>query len=142
MNLYQITFSNDIGYGGPAYTNKTIIVYASDPQMASEVFVDLALNPNELYQKNIRACLVSMAQWAYFNNDICIDWVLICDVGCEGWLSYRSADIQDGLDDEFLNDNRDNLKLLLQNYLEQLNAHIVIEPLRISNEPTTTKRAK
>lgn len=141
MNLYQITFSNDIGYG-PYHEFKVIVVYATDPQMASQVFVDLAFDSNETYQKEIRACLLSMAQFAYGNDDICIDWKLECDEGCEGWLSYRTEDIQGGYDDEFLNDNHDNLKLLLRNYLDHLDAYIGIQPLRISNELTTIKRAK
>jgi hypothetical protein len=138
MNIYQITFSNNIYYG-EFQSSKMIVVYATTPLIASQIFVDLAFDINERYQKDIQACVISIVQTIYY-DDISIEWNEPHDKCIS--FQYSSDDIDNGLINEFIHDNCDNIKLVLEHYLSHLSHHIVIEPLRISNQLTFTKKAR
>lgn len=115
-----------------------IIVYALDPTTALQIFVDLAFDTNEPYHKDILEVLHVIFEHTYRDNTFDTDIFLESD----NIIPYQGLGPTIYVDsDMFLRDNRNNFKVFLDKYLTRLNDYITVKLLRISNQPTLTKKA-
>jgi hypothetical protein len=135
MDLYQITFPS-VKKGCKPYN---LFVHASDTITALHIFVDLVFDPTELYQDQIKDCLLAIFEDTYDDTAFDTDILMEPDDSC----SYYRMGPLDYIDvDTFLNENRNNFKIFLQKYLIDLEDYITITKIRISNQPTITKSAR
>jgi hypothetical protein len=165
MELYQITFHNDEYSTKKTDATITINLYASDPISATKLFVDLAFDQAEPYQTSIRSWLLAIVTHIYDDGLSIMESYEVTDgVPFHIWGSvssktdpmiirlkneyddmcayYLASCYRDKEEDKFLDHNKEDFKVVLERYLEELDSYIRIVPLRISNRPTVTKPAK
>lgn len=167
MTLYQIIFHNDLASSKRTDAVNIVNLYASNPINASTIFVDLAFNDTEPYREHIRTWLLFMMTHICDDGIDVMEHHKVVD--SDGYsfniwgtvqskkdpvivhmkseyddiyAYYLHSDYREKEEDKFLLNNKENFKLLLEKYLDQLDAYIRIVPLRISNQPTLTKPAK
>lgn len=137
MDLYRITirYFNDEEHDRPI----EIIVYASNPPTALQIFVDLAFDTDEPHHKEILDVLHVIFEHTYrdntFDTDIFLESDNIIPHQTLGPTNYVDRDL-------FLRDNWNNFKGFLDKYLTRLDDYIILDALRISNQPTITKKAR
>lgn len=136
MNLYKITIRN---YHEKASTKSIeIIVYAPDSTTALQTFVDLAFDTTEPCQHEIRTFLLFIFEDTYYDDSFDTDALLEPN---NAYDYHRPHPLWYIHEDTFLTENRDNYKVFLEKYLTEFDDYITVQLLRISNQPTLTKRA-
>jgi hypothetical protein len=126
MELYQITIPDS-----KSDKPLNIYVYVSSPITAMHMLVDLASDPNELYKDQIRDNLLNIFDVTYYDSKFNTDILMEPNV-CH---HYMHPEI-------FLNENRNNFKIFLEQYFTELEDYIVITKVRISAPPTITKSSR